>query len=114
MHEPATGDTTVDGLSFAYLAIETVRSSIKVNGFVKIKKLKKIKPANLNFNIVQWHLAMELKRAEIELRSPGSYYADHFVLDIFNGALECKCKTFLSQLQAMKQKWLISNPNTAS
>ena len=53
---------------------------------------------------------MELKQAEIKLRSPGSYRVDQFILDISNGALECKYKTFLSQPQAMKQKWLICDP----
>ena len=105
-----TGDATVDGLSIAYLVIETMCPNVKVNVFVEVEKLKEIKRANFNYNIVQLHSAMELKQAGIKLRSPGLCHTDQFILDISNGPPECKCKAFLSQLQATKQKWLIGNP----
>ena len=37
-HDPATGDTIIDGLSIAYLTIEMICPNDKVNVFAKIEK----------------------------------------------------------------------------
>ena len=52
---------------------------------------------------------MEFKRATIALKIPGAYDDDQFMMDIFQGVLQAKCKTFVSQVQLMKQRWLLRN-----
>jgi hypothetical protein len=39
---------------------------VQMNIYAELAKIKTIKPAKYGFNIVQWHLAMEMKRISIE------------------------------------------------
>ena len=50
---------------------------------------------------------MERKRINIELNIPGAYDNNQFLIEIYQGALEAKCKTFTTEVQSMKQKWLL-------
>ena len=50
---------------------------------------------------------MEMKRINIELKIPGSYDNNQFLMDIYQGALEAKFKTFTTEVQSMKRKWLL-------
>ena len=57
-------------------------------------------------NVVEWLSQMEIKRINIDLKIPGAYSNDQFLMDVFAGALKAKCKTFITEVQLMKQKWL--------
>ena len=50
---------------------------------------------------------MEMKRIKTELKIPKSYDENQLLMDIYQGALEAKCKTFTTEVQYMKQKWLL-------
>ena len=55
---------------------------------------------------------MDMKRINIERKIPGSYDENQFLMDIYQGALKAKCKTFTIDVQSMKQKWLLGTlPN---
>ena len=60
-----------------------------------------------NNNVVQWISKTEIKCINIELRIPGSYDDDQFLIDVYAGALLEKCKTFTNKIQSQKQKWLL-------
>ena len=50
---------------------------------------------------------MEMKRIKIELKIPGAYDDNQFLMDIYQGALKSKWNTFTTEVQSMKQKWLL-------
>ena len=47
---------------------------------------------------------MEMKRINIELKIPGAYDDNQFLMDIYQGALKAKYKTFTTEVQSMKHK----------
>ena len=64
--------------------------------------------------MVEWLASMEMKRISIKLKIPGAYDETQFLMDIYQGALEAKFKTFTTEVQSMKQKWLLGTlPNSS-
>ena len=58
-------------------------------------------------NIVEWISKVEMRRINIEIKIPGAYKNDQFLMDVNAGAILEKCKTFTNEIQSQKQKWLI-------
>ena len=84
------------------------------NVFREIAAIKAVKLADNNNNVVEWLTSMEMKRISIELKIPGAYDEMQFLMDVYQGALEAKCKTFTTEVQSMKQKWLLGTlPNSS-
>ena len=52
----------------------------------------------------------EFEFQQIEVKLPGAYHQDQYIIDVFDGALTAKCKTFLSEVSSMKLKWARGNP----
>ena len=50
---------------------------------------------------------MEMKRINIKLKIPVVYDDNQFMMDIYQGELEAKCKTFTTEVKSMKKKWLL-------
>ena len=48
-----------------------------------------------------------MKRINIELKIPEAFEDNQFLRDVYQVALKAKCKTFIAELQSMKQKWLL-------
>ena len=84
--------------------------NVRIDVLNKIGKIKKLQPNQFKDNILGWITAMKEKRINIELKLPGAHHAAQFILDIFQGALEAKCKTFVSEIWLMQQKWFLGNP----
>ena len=104
-----SGETIQDGLTLATLILQKMRPNVKINVFNEIMKIKQLKLDQFGNNVTTWLTKMEEKRINIELKVPGSYHDDQYIMDIFQGALEAKCKAFCAEVQSMKQKWLLGN-----
>ena len=110
-YHPISGETAEDGLTVMAIILQKMRPNVKINVFNEISKIKRLDLSAHGGNITAWSSAMEAKRATIELKIPGAYDDDQFMMDILQGALQAKCKTFVSQVQSMKQRWLLGNPD---
>ena len=65
--------------------------------------------------MVEWISKMEMKRINIELKITEAYEDNQFLMDIYQGELKAKCKTFTTEAKSMKQKWLLrtlTNPRS--
>ena len=56
--------------------------------------MKDVTLASCDNNVVEWISKMEMKRINIELKIPGAYNDDQFLMDVYAGAILDKCKTF--------------------
>ena len=89
-----------------------MRPNVCVNVFREIAFMKDVNFESCNNNVVDWISKMEMKRINIELNIPGAYDDNQFLTEICHGAIEAKCKTFTTQVQSMKHKWLLGTlPN---
>ena len=59
----------------------------RINVFNEIMKTKQLKLSQHNNNVTSWLTVMEEKRINIELKVPGAYHDDQYILDIFQEAL---------------------------
>ena len=69
--------------------------------------MKHVTLANCNNKTVEWISKVEMRRINIEIKIPGAYKNDQFLMDVNAGAILEKCKTFTNEIQSQKQKWLI-------
>ena len=107
-----TGETAYDGPTVLVLILRTMRPSVCVNVLREIASMKDVTLASCKNNVVEWISQMEMKRINIKLNIPGAYDDNQFLMEIYQGALEAKCKTFTAEIQSMKQKWLLGTlPN---
>ena len=107
-----TGETAYDGTTVLALILRTMRPNVRVNVFREISSMKDVTLASCNNNVVEFISQMEMKRINIELNIPGAYDENQFLMDIYQGALEAKYKTFATEVQSMKQKWFLGTlPN---
>jgi len=113
-YDELSGETNYDGLTIAHLILEKLRSNAKINIFNELAKVKKIKPADYQFDITEWESNMEAGRNLVELKCPGAYHEDQYILDLFHGASTTPCKTYSSQIETMKQNWLLGISGTES
>ena len=89
-----------------------MRPNVRINAFREIDSMKDVTLASSNNNVVEWISKMEMRRINIELKIPGAYGNNQFLMDIYQGALEAKCKTFTTEVQSMKHKLLLGTlPN---
>ena len=88
-----TGEIDYDGPTVLVLILRTMRPNVCVNVFREIASMKYVTLASCNNNVVEWISQMEMKRINIELKIPGAYDNNQFLMDIYQGALEAKCKT---------------------
>ena len=102
-----TGETSYDGTTVLALILRTMHSNVCVNVFREIASMKDFTLASCNNNVVEWISQMKMNRINIELKIPGAYDDNQFLMDIYQGALKAKCKTFTTEVQSMKQKWLL-------
>ena len=102
-----TGETAYDGTTVLALILCTMRPNVRVNVFCEIASMKDVTLESCNNNVVEWISQMDMKRINIELRIPGSYNDNQFLMKIYQGALKAKCKNFTTEVQSMKQKWLL-------
>ena len=102
-----TGETAYDGPTVLTLILCTMRPNVCVNVFREISSMKYVTLASCNKNMVEWISKMDMKRIDIELKILGAYDDNQFPMEIYQGALEAKCKTFITEVQSMKQKWLL-------
>ena len=101
-----------DGPTVLALILRTMRPNVRANVFREIASMIYVTLESCNNNVVEWISQMEMKRINIELKIPGAYDDIQFPMDIYQGALEAKCKTFTTEVQSMKQKWLLGTlPN---
>ena len=107
-----TGETAYDGPTVLALILRTMRPNVRVNVFREISSMKDVTLESCNNNVVEWISQMEMKHINIELKIPGDYDNNQFLMDIYQGALKAKFKTFTTEVQSMKQKWLLGTlPN---
>ena len=107
-----TGETYYDGPTVLALFLCTMCPNVCVNVFREISSMKDVTLEICNNNVVEWISQMEMKHINIELKIPGSYDDNQFLMEIYQGALKAKCKTFTTEVQSMKQKWLLGTlPN---
>ena len=107
-----TGETAYDGPIVLALILRTMRPNVHVNVFREIASMKDVTLASCNNNVVEWISQMEMKCINIELKIPGAYDDNQFLMEIYQGALEAKCKIFTTEVQYMNQKWLLGTlPN---
>ena len=107
-----TVETSYDGPTVLALILRTMHSTVRVNLFREISSMKYVTLASCNNNVVDWISKMEMNRINIELKIPVAYDDNQFLMDIYQGALKAKCKTFTTEVQSMKQKWLLGTlPN---
>jgi len=109
-----TGKTMVDGLTIAQIIFAKARPNVKVNVFAQLDRMKKIAPSDFNYDMVRWLAEMEATRVDIELKLKGVYHEDQFILDVFAGCEQVKCKTFKDEMTRMKNRWLLNNPDNWS
>ena len=69
--------------------------------------MKNVTLTSWNNNLVEWISQMEMKRINIEIKIPGAYDDNQFLMDIYQGAIEAKYKTLTTEVKSMKQKWLL-------
>ena len=75
--------------------------------------MKYVTLASFNNNAGEWIYRMEMELINIELKIPGDYEYDQFLVEVYEGALLAKCKTFKNEIQSQKQKCLIGTlPNS--
>ena len=67
-----------------------MRPNVCVNVFRTTASMKYVTLASCNKNMVEWIYQMEMKRINIELRIPGAYDDNQFLMDIYQGALNAK------------------------
>ena len=97
-----SGETIQDGLTLATIILQKMRPNVRINVFNEILKIKQLKLDQYGNNVTTWLTKMEEKYINIELKVPGSYNDDQYILDIFQGALEAKCKAFCTEVQSMR------------
>ena len=102
-----TGESAFDGPTVLALILRTMRPNVRVNVFKEIASMKDVTLSTCDNDVVEWLSQMEIKRINIDLKIPGAYSDDQFLMDVFAGALKAKCKTFTTEVQSMKQKWLL-------
>ena len=107
-----TAETAYESPTVLALILLTMRPNVCVNVFLEIASMKYVTLASCNNNVVEWISQMETKRINIEIKIPGAYDDNKILMDIYQGALEAKCKTFSTEVQSMNQKWLLGTlPN---
>ena len=84
-----------------------MRLNVRVNVVNEIGSMKDATLASCDNTVVEWVFKMEMKRINIELKIPGAYDDDQFLMEIYAGALLEKCRTFTNEIQSQKQKWLL-------
>ena len=99
-----TGDIAYDGPTVLALILCTMRTNVRVNVFREIASMKDVTLKSCKNNVVDWISKMEMKRINIELKIPGSFDDNQFLMEIYQGALDAKCKTFTTEVKSMKQK----------
>ena len=102
-----TGQTAYDGPTVLALIIRTMRPNVRVIVFRKIASMKDFTLESCNKNVVEWISQMEIKRINIEFKISGTYDDNQFLMGIYQGALDSKCNTLTTEVQSMKQKWLL-------
>ena len=99
-----TGETSYYGTTVLALILHTMCPNVCVNVFCEISSIKYVTLASCNNNVVEWIYKMEMKRINIEPKIPEYYYDNQLLMEIYQGALKAKCKTFTTEVQSMKQK----------
>ena len=85
-----TGETACDGPTILALILRTMRPNVRVNVFREITSMKDVTLASFNNNVVEWISQMEMNRINIELKIPGAYDDNPFLMEIYQGALKTK------------------------
>ena len=106
-YNPDTGKTSYDGPIILSIMVQTMRRNVRVKVFNKIGSMKDATLASCDNTVVEWVFKMEMKRINIELKIPGAYDDDQFLMEIYAGALLEKCKTFTNEIQSQKHKLLL-------
>ena len=76
-----------------------MRPNFRVNIFNEIESMKDITLAICNNNVFDCVYNMEMKRVNIDIKIPGAYGDDQFLMDIYAGPLIAKWKTFTNEIQ---------------
>ena len=84
------GKTAYDVPTILSIIFQTMRPNVRVNIFNKIGTMKDVTLSSCNNNIFEWVSKMEMKRINIEIKIPGDYDDDQFLLDVYAGALLAK------------------------
>ena len=75
--------------------------------------MKDITLESCDNNVVELISKMVMKRINIELKILGAYDDNQFLMDVYEGALLEKCKTFTNEIQSQKQIWILGKlPNS--
>ena len=108
-YDDVSGECIYNGMMVLHLALQCVRPSVRLNVFNEIQRIKKILPKDHGYDIAKWCISMEKARTLIELKLPRAYHDDQFIMDIFDGALTAKVKTFVTEVSSMKLRWARGN-----
>ena len=93
-YNPDTGETAYDGPTILFIIFQTMLPNGRVDVFNKIGSMKDVTLEICNNKFVECISKMTMKRINIELKIPGAYDDDQFLVKIYAGALLEKCKTF--------------------
>ena len=96
-----------EGLVLLQIVLSKLRPDVRVNAINEIKKIQGIKPNNFGNNVSLWLLELDRRRNIVEVKAPGCYPINQYLMDIFKGALEVPSKTFNAQVSSKKQDWLL-------
>ena len=93
-YNPYTGETAYDVPTILSIIFQTMRRNVRVDVLNEIGTMKDVTLASFNNNVIEWISRMEMKRINIELKIPGAYEDDQFLVDVYAGSLLETCKTF--------------------
>ena len=88
-----------------------MRPDIHTNVYTKLVKIKAIKPVDYGFNMIKWHLVMESKRIQIELKVPGSYHESAYIMDYLDTSLTVDAKGFKAEVNIICNRYFHGNPD---
>ena len=96
--DPHTDETVQDGHLLLNKILKLVHPNVQTNVYMKLAKIKSIKPTKYAFNMIKWHSAIESKCILIKQNFPESYHKSQFIMDYLNASLTAKVKSFKAEI----------------
>lgn len=106
-----TGETISDGLTVLFLILQHLRPNAMVDIFADIAKIQALNMKSFDYKLPDLLDAMAEKQTVIVQKDATAYPDIHYMKDIFSGLLQSNCKSFNTQMDIIRTKWMTGNPD---
>jgi hypothetical protein len=105
--DPQTDELVKDGRLLLNEALKLMHPDVQANVYMKLVKIKSIKPVDYAFNMVKWHSAIESKCISIKQKLHGAYHESQYIMDYLDASLTAEVKSFKAEINIIRNKYLL-------